>query len=196
MKSYCVLIREKLHHHLFIFRTEALFWLVRWKLWLTVSSSSLDKQLFVCFVPLFHFLFPAAKKDFLFCQFPFVCPLRKLKIKNELKLLTSESILIYNNLLDLVALIIEEVLQFHLGGVVGVRAENHAAVLPVKREVRHLWDVKCKRAVHIGCNIRLTVPLWSRSCGRWLEEASWPSRRCKPGRWRTRPRQTGRHYWE
>lgn len=55
---------------------------------------------------------------------------------------TSESILIYYYLLDLFALIIQEVLQVHLGGIIGVRAENHAAVLPVKWEVRHLQVVK------------------------------------------------------
>lgn len=56
------------------------------------------------------------------------------------RLLTSESILIYNNLLDLFAIIIQIVLQVHLRGVVCVRAENHAAVLPVKWKVGHLLE--------------------------------------------------------
>lgn len=51
---------------------------------------------------------------------------------------TSESVVIDNNLMDLVAVVIQKVLQVHLGGVVGVRAEHHAAVLPVKWEVRYL----------------------------------------------------------
>lgn len=55
---------------------------------------------------------------------------------------TSESVLIDNNLMDLVAIFIQKVLQVHLGGIVGVRAENHAAVLPVKWEVRHLQEWK------------------------------------------------------
>lgn len=55
---------------------------------------------------------------------------------------TSESVLIDNNLMDLVAIFIQKVLQVHLGGIVGVRAENHAAVLPVKWEVRHLREWK------------------------------------------------------
>lgn len=44
--------------------------------------------------------------------------------------------------MDIFAVVIQIVLQFHLGGVVGVRAENHAAVLPVKREVGHLPEGK------------------------------------------------------
>lgn len=55
---------------------------------------------------------------------------------------TSESILVYNNLLNLFALIVQKVLQLHLGGVIGVRAENHAAILPIKWEVRHLGEWK------------------------------------------------------
>lgn len=52
-----------------------------------------------------------------------------------MSLQTSESVLIDDNLVDLIAIVIQEVLQVHLRGIVGVRAENHAAVLPVKREV-------------------------------------------------------------
>lgn len=55
---------------------------------------------------------------------------------------TSESVLIYNNFTDVIAVVIQKVLQVHLRRIVGVRAEDHAAVLPVKREVCHLskWE--------------------------------------------------------
>lgn len=33
---------------------------------------------------------------------------------------TSESVLIYNNLLDLFAFFIQIILQFHLGGIIGI----------------------------------------------------------------------------
>lgn len=55
---------------------------------------------------------------------------------------TSESVVINNNLMDLIAVVIQKVLQVHLGGVIGVRAEHHAAVLPVKWEVRYLWGAE------------------------------------------------------
>ena len=57
---------------------------------------------------------------------------------------TSESVLIYNNLLDLFAFFIQIILQVHLRGIIGIWAENHAAVLPVKWEVRNLWIVGWK----------------------------------------------------
>lgn len=60
---------------------------------------------------------------------------------DKLKALTSESVLIDHNLMNLFVVIIQEVLQVDLRGVIGVRAENHAAVLPVKREVGHLGKV-------------------------------------------------------
>lgn len=51
---------------------------------------------------------------------------------------TSESVLIYNNLFDLTAIVIQIILQVHLRGIVGVGTEHHAAVLPVEWEVGHL----------------------------------------------------------
>lgn len=50
--------------------------------------------------------------------------------------------------MDLFAVIIQKVLQVNLRGIIGVWAENHAAVLPVKWEVRHLEIVKWKSPYH------------------------------------------------
>lgn len=51
--------------------------------------------------------------------------------------LTTEALVIHN-LTDLLAFLIERVLQVEFGGIVRVRVEHHGAVLPVKWEVCHL----------------------------------------------------------
>lgn len=51
---------------------------------------------------------------------------------------TCEGVLIDDDLPDLLAVLVQEVLEVDLRGVVGVGPEHHAAVLPVEGEVRHL----------------------------------------------------------
>ena len=48
---------------------------------------------------------------------------------------TGEGVLIDDDLLDLIAVLVQEVLEVDLRGVIGVRPEHHGAVLPVEGEV-------------------------------------------------------------
>lgn len=59
---------------------------------------------------------------------------------------------------------------------------------------RKHWRHKGNREIFSVMWWLTCAPLWSRSCGRWLEEASRLSRRCKLTRWHTEPHQSDHHY--
>lgn len=68
---------------------------------------------------------------------------------------TSEGVVIDDSFMDLCPVLVQIVLQVHLRGIVGVRAENHAAVLPVKRKICHLQIFKRLHWSHLLHLIRM-----------------------------------------